>query len=127
RGSVVLDGEDIVRLRTRDVAKKLGLLPQSPVAPEGLTVADLVARVFGVTERSAAIQRQQEQQLAQFTATAAGKGLKVLWFDSDTSGRASTARAIASESPRVTESTPGRMPAAVTQCTDSVGMPYANR
>ncbi|MFD5083514.1 ABC transporter substrate-binding protein [Kitasatospora sp. NPDC058406] len=43
-----------------------------------------VARVFGVTERSAAIQRQQEQQLAQFTATAAGKGLKVLWFDSDT-------------------------------------------
>ncbi|MFE4858723.1 ABC transporter ATP-binding protein [Streptomyces sp. NPDC056670] len=44
RGSVVLDGEDIVRLKTRDVAKKLGLLPQSPVAPEGLTVADLVAR-----------------------------------------------------------------------------------
>jgi len=44
RGTVVLDGEDIVRLRTRDVAKKLGLLPQAPVAPEGLTVADLVAR-----------------------------------------------------------------------------------
>lgn len=44
RGSVVLDGEDIGRLRTRDVAKKLGLLPQAPVAPEGLTVADLVAR-----------------------------------------------------------------------------------
>ncbi|MFJ8046495.1 ABC transporter ATP-binding protein [Streptomyces luteogriseus] len=43
-GSVVLDGEDIGRLRTRDVAKKLGLLPQAPVAPEGLTVADLVAR-----------------------------------------------------------------------------------
>jgi iron complex transport system ATP-binding protein len=44
RGTVVLDGADIVKLRTRDVAKKLGLLPQSPVAPEGLTVADLVAR-----------------------------------------------------------------------------------
>ncbi|WP_128379348.1 ABC transporter ATP-binding protein [Streptomyces cavernae] len=44
RGTVVLDGEDIARLRTRDVAKKLGLLPQTPVAPEGLTVADLVAR-----------------------------------------------------------------------------------
>ncbi|MFC4333136.1 ABC transporter ATP-binding protein [Streptomyces andamanensis] len=44
RGSVVLDGADIAELRTRDVAKKLGLLPQSPVAPEGLTVADLVAR-----------------------------------------------------------------------------------
>lgn len=44
KGSVVLDGDDIARLRTRDVAKKLGLLPQAPVAPEGLTVADLVAR-----------------------------------------------------------------------------------
>ncbi|MFI6514993.1 ABC transporter ATP-binding protein [Spirillospora sp. NPDC050679] len=43
-GTVVLDGQDITALRTRDVAKKLGLLPQAPVAPEGLTVADLVAR-----------------------------------------------------------------------------------
>lgn len=44
RGTVLLDGDDIARLRTRDVAKRLGLLPQSPVAPEGLTVSDLVAR-----------------------------------------------------------------------------------
>ncbi|GAA4225168.1 ABC transporter ATP-binding protein [Actinomadura meridiana] len=43
-GTVVLDGQDIVKLKTRDVAKKLGLLPQAPVAPEGLTVADLVAK-----------------------------------------------------------------------------------
>ncbi|MCX0242383.1 ABC transporter ATP-binding protein [Streptomyces drozdowiczii] len=43
-GAVVLDGDDIASLRTRDVAKKLGLLPQAPVAPEGLTVSDLVAR-----------------------------------------------------------------------------------
>ncbi|MFJ7231771.1 ABC transporter ATP-binding protein [Streptomyces tendae] len=43
-GTVVLDGEDIASLRTREVAKKLGLLPQAPVAPEGLTVSDLVAR-----------------------------------------------------------------------------------
>jgi iron complex transport system ATP-binding protein len=44
RGTVVLDGGDIAKLRTKDVAKKLGLLPQAPIAPEGLTVADLVAR-----------------------------------------------------------------------------------
>lgn len=43
-GTVVLDGEDIGGLKTREVAKKLGLLPQAPVAPEGLTVSDLVAR-----------------------------------------------------------------------------------
>ena len=43
-GTVILDGADIAGLRTRDVAKRLGLLPQTPIAPEGLTVADLVAR-----------------------------------------------------------------------------------
>lgn len=43
-GAVILDGRDISEYRTRQVATKLGLLPQSPTAPEGLTVADLVAR-----------------------------------------------------------------------------------
>jgi iron complex transport system ATP-binding protein len=44
RGHVLLDGKRIDRLPTREVAKVLGVLPQAPVAPEGLTVADLVAR-----------------------------------------------------------------------------------
>lgn len=43
-GRVVLDGADIRRMRTRDVATRLGVLPQSPSAPDGITVADLVAR-----------------------------------------------------------------------------------
>ncbi|MQA12198.1 MAG: ATP-binding cassette domain-containing protein [Pseudonocardiaceae bacterium] len=43
-GSVLLDGARIDKMRTREVARVLGLLPQSPQAPEGLTVADLVAR-----------------------------------------------------------------------------------
>jgi iron complex transport system ATP-binding protein len=43
-GQVVLDGKRIDRTPTREVAKVLGLLPQAPSAPEGLTVADLVAR-----------------------------------------------------------------------------------
>jgi iron complex transport system ATP-binding protein len=44
RGTVLLDGKSITAMRTREVAKVLGLLPQAPIAPEGLTVADLVAR-----------------------------------------------------------------------------------
>ena len=44
RGLVLLDGESIHRLPTREVATRLGILPQAPVAPEGITVADLVAR-----------------------------------------------------------------------------------
>lgn len=43
-GQVILDGADIATLHTKDVARKLGLLPQSAIAPEGITVADLVAR-----------------------------------------------------------------------------------
>jgi iron complex transport system ATP-binding protein len=43
-GSVLLDGEDIQRLPTREVATRLGVLPQQPIAPEGITVADLVSR-----------------------------------------------------------------------------------
>jgi iron complex transport system ATP-binding protein len=43
-GTVLLDGQDIHRLPTRDLAKQLGILPQGPVAPEGLTVRELVAQ-----------------------------------------------------------------------------------
>jgi iron complex transport system ATP-binding protein len=43
-GTVLLDGRAITSTSTREVAKVLGLLPQTPLAPEGLTVADLVAR-----------------------------------------------------------------------------------
>lgn len=43
-GEVLLRGEPISRLRTRELATQLSMLPQNPVAPEGMTVADLVAR-----------------------------------------------------------------------------------
>jgi iron complex transport system ATP-binding protein len=44
RGAVYLDGKSIHQRRTIDVARELGLLAQSPVAPDGITVADLVGR-----------------------------------------------------------------------------------
>ncbi|MFH9075431.1 ABC transporter ATP-binding protein [Streptomyces alboflavus] len=43
-GSVLLEGADIHRLPTREVARRLGILPQSPLAPESITVGDLVWR-----------------------------------------------------------------------------------
>ncbi|KRF05915.1 hypothetical protein ASG88_20715 [Nocardioides sp. Soil777] len=43
-GAVLLDGEVIHRQPTKQVARVLGLLPQNPVAPEGVTVVDLVGR-----------------------------------------------------------------------------------
>ncbi|MFC9534691.1 ABC transporter ATP-binding protein [Streptomyces sp. NPDC056975] len=43
-GAVLLDGEALTRLPTKKIAQQIGLLPQTPVAPEAITVADLVAR-----------------------------------------------------------------------------------
>jgi iron complex transport system ATP-binding protein len=43
-GEVLLDGKSIHSRPTRELARQLGLLPQSPIAPEGITVADLVGR-----------------------------------------------------------------------------------
>ncbi|MGE9692200.1 MULTISPECIES: ABC transporter ATP-binding protein [unclassified Streptomyces] len=43
-GAVLLDGKSVQEMPTREVASVLGILPQSPVAPEGISVADLVGR-----------------------------------------------------------------------------------
>lgn len=43
-GHVILDGADIHSYRAKEVARSIGLLPQTSIAPDGITVADLVAR-----------------------------------------------------------------------------------
>jgi iron complex transport system ATP-binding protein len=43
-GSVILDGKSVHSTPSKEIAKVLGLLPQAPTAPEGITVADLVGR-----------------------------------------------------------------------------------
>jgi iron complex transport system ATP-binding protein len=43
-GQVLLDGKQVHKTPAKQLARTLGLLPQSPVAPEGITVADLVGR-----------------------------------------------------------------------------------
>ncbi|WP_240232168.1 ABC transporter ATP-binding protein [Devosia lacusdianchii] len=43
-GRVVLDGQAIGSYPAKEVARRLGLLPQTSIAPEGITVADLIAR-----------------------------------------------------------------------------------
>ncbi len=43
-GHVLLDGEAVHQMPAKQLARRLGLLPQSPIAPEGITVGDLVGR-----------------------------------------------------------------------------------
>lgn len=41
-GTILLDGKQILKLPTKEVAKQLAILPQGPIAPEGITVLQLV-------------------------------------------------------------------------------------
>ena len=43
-GSLQVDGRDVTSVSRRELAKMIGMLPQSPVAPDGIVVADLVSR-----------------------------------------------------------------------------------
>ena len=43
-GSVLLDGKKISQYPAKEVARRIGLLPQSSISPDGITVADLVGR-----------------------------------------------------------------------------------
>ena len=43
-GEIALDGKEIRTIPSKHLAQMLGLLPQSPVVPEGIMVSDLVAR-----------------------------------------------------------------------------------
>ncbi|APQ97390.1 ABC transporter ATP-binding protein [Clostridium botulinum] len=43
KGVVHLSGQDISKLSTKEIAKKMAILPQNPTAPSGLTVSELVA------------------------------------------------------------------------------------
>ncbi|MBI8990279.1 ABC transporter ATP-binding protein [Corynebacterium meridianum] len=44
QGRVLVDGRDMSRMSTKRIARAVGVLPQSPINPEGITVADLVSR-----------------------------------------------------------------------------------
>lgn len=57
-GQVILDGKALHGRPTKEIARTLGLLPQSPVAPEGIAVADLVGRG----------RHPHQRMLARFTA-----------------------------------------------------------
>ncbi|QBR90656.1 ABC transporter ATP-binding protein [Microbacterium wangchenii] len=43
-GTVELDGVDVAGIPRRAFAQTVGLLPQQPIAPDGITVAELVSR-----------------------------------------------------------------------------------
>lgn len=43
-GKILLDGEELGNLRAKQIAQRIGILPQHPITPESMRVKDLVAR-----------------------------------------------------------------------------------
>jgi iron complex transport system ATP-binding protein len=72
-GSILLHGEDIAKLPTKEVAKKLAILPQGPTAPEGLTVQQLVKQ--GRYPYQSWLQQWSEQDEASVKAALEATGM----------------------------------------------------
>jgi iron complex transport system ATP-binding protein len=71
-GQVLLDGKALSAQSTKEIARTLGLLPQSPVAPEGITVADLVGRGRHPHQRLLARWTTRDYQVVYDALTATG-------------------------------------------------------
>ncbi|WP_097002283.1 ABC transporter ATP-binding protein [Lacrimispora amygdalina] len=62
KGAVLLNGDDIRSLPTREVAKRMSILPQTPAAPSGLTVRELVS--YGRFPHQEGVGRQKKEDEA---------------------------------------------------------------
>jgi iron complex transport system ATP-binding protein len=43
KGTILLEGKDIHKMGTKEIARQMAILPQSPIAPDGVTVEELVS------------------------------------------------------------------------------------
>ena len=50
-GRVLLDGKEVHATPAKQLARRMGLLPQSPIAPEGITVGELVGALVEIWDR----------------------------------------------------------------------------
>jgi iron complex transport system ATP-binding protein len=76
RGTVLLDGKAIGDYPSRQIARVIGLLPQSPITPDGVTVAELVSR--GRFPHQGALRRESAEDRAVIERCLAETGLTEL-------------------------------------------------
>jgi len=75
-GRVLLDGRDIALRKTRDIARELALLPQAPLTPPSVTVADLVSR--GRAPYQSLLRQYSREDERAVTAAMAATGIEDL-------------------------------------------------
>ena len=104
-GSVTLDGKSIHQQPTKAVARQLGILPQSPLLPEGLTVFELVSRGRfpwqGMMRQWSEADEQAVQQALDLTGTAEFAYLPVDSLSGGQRQRCWIAMALAQQTPTI--------------------------
>ena len=104
-GSVTLDGKSIHQQPTKAVARQLGILPQSPLLPEGLTVFELVSRGRfpwqGMMRQWSEADEQAVQQALDLTGTAEFSHLPVDSLSGGQRQRCWIAMALAQQTPTI--------------------------
>lgn len=104
-GSVTLDGKSIHQQPTKAVARQLGILPQSPLLPEGLTVFELVSRGRfpwqGMMRQWSEADEQAVQQALDLTGTAEFAHLPVDSLSGGQRQRCWIAMALAQQTPTI--------------------------
>lgn len=102
-GSVTLDGKSIHQQPTKAVARQLGILPQSPLLPEGLTAFELVSRGRfpwqGMMRQWSEADEQAVQQALELTGTAEFAHLPVDSLSGGQRQRCWIAMALAQQTP----------------------------
>ncbi|MFF8847779.1 ABC transporter ATP-binding protein [Streptomyces sp. NPDC015127] len=103
QGRVLLDGQAIHSMPAKKVAKTLGLLPQSSIAPDGITVADLVGRGRYPHQGLLRQWSATDERIVQESMAATGVGELGDWYVDELSGgqrqRVWIAMALAQQTP----------------------------
>ncbi|MEJ8543810.1 ABC transporter ATP-binding protein [Brevibacillus borstelensis] len=73
-GTVFLDGKSIHSQPTKDVAKQLAILPQNPVAPDGLTVSELISYGRFPHQKGFGSLSKQDKEIIQWAVQVTGMG-----------------------------------------------------
>ncbi|MBJ9992803.1 MULTISPECIES: ABC transporter ATP-binding protein [Paenibacillus] len=73
-GAVLLDGKSIHSQPTKDVAKQLAILPQTPTAPDGLTVTELIGFGRSPHQRGFGSISAQDREVIEWAINVTGLG-----------------------------------------------------
>lgn len=72
RGAIYLNSTEIHKMPTRELARKMAILPQSPTAPEGITVEELVSYGRYPYQKGLGKLKEEDRQIVRWAISSTG-------------------------------------------------------